>query len=474
MIAIACEERAGEPSGRSFEAAAATADRALRLEAARAASIDTSNEQFNDWLNRGARRPAHDDHRDPRPARTPMPASPGSARRSAATGSSPPWSASGSARRSPAGVLAYPGRDPGRRGHPRAGRRAGQDPPRDPQRARWPCSERCRSAATTAASTPRRCSCMLAGAYFERTGDRAFIESTLAEHRARPWPGSTATATATATGSSSTAAARRNGLVHQGGRTRSDAVFHADGRLAPRARSRLCEVQGYVYAAKRPAPPAGRRPRRRADVPTELDAPGRGAPRAVRSGLLVRGPGHLCAGARRREAALPGADLERRPAACSPASPRPSARPRVARRCLAPGHVLRLGGPDARRPRGPLQPDVVPQRLRLAARQRPDRARAGPLRLQRGAAGPDRPVRHRPLRRPAPPAGAVLRLRPAAARQGPTLYPVACSPQAWAAALRLPAPPGVPRPRVRFRDGPGLLPASVHAGLSGPGSSFAR
>ena len=40
---------------------------------------------------------------------------------------------------------------------------------------------------------------------------------------------------------------------------------------------------------------------------------------AVRAGLLVRGARHLRAGARRRQAALPGAHHQRRPAACSPA-----------------------------------------------------------------------------------------------------------------------------------------------------------
>jgi glycogen debranching enzyme len=52
--------------------------------------------------------------------------------------------------------------------------------------------------------------------------------------------------------------ANDNGLVNQGWKDSHDAIFHADGRLAvgPIA---LCEVQGYVYAAKRTAARGARR-----------------------------------------------------------------------------------------------------------------------------------------------------------------------------------------------------------------------
>jgi glycogen debranching enzyme len=48
--------------------------------------------------------------------------------------------------------------------------------------------------------------------------------------------------------------ARRSpkGLVHQGWKDSKDSVFHADGTLADGPIA-LCEVQGYVYAAKRRA-----------------------------------------------------------------------------------------------------------------------------------------------------------------------------------------------------------------------------
>ena len=51
----------------------------------------------------------------------------------------------------------------------------------------------------------------------------------------------------------------------------------------------------------------------RAERAAELAAAGRGIARAVRAGVLVRGPVHLCPGPGRRQAALPGADVQRRP-----------------------------------------------------------------------------------------------------------------------------------------------------------------
>ena len=186
-------------------------------------------------------------------------------------------------------------------------------------------------------------------------------------------------------------------------------------------------------------PPAARRPCSAAALGDARTAPTscsarRTAAGAIRGGVLVRGPRHLRPGAGRRQAALPGADLERRPLPASAASPRPTAPPRVARGMLSPDLVLRLGHPHAGRGRGAVQPDVLPQRLRLAARQRPDRlrgcARTGmpelAVRVLDGLfeAGTSFDLQ--------PDAGAVLRVR-AAARRGPDPYPVACAPQAWAA-----------------------------------------
>jgi glycogen debranching enzyme len=89
----------------------------------------------------------------------------------------------------------------------------------------------------------------LAGAYYERTADRAFLESL--------WPHVEAAIEwidryGDRDGDGFTEYSRQSpsGLVHQGWKDSDDAVFHADGALA-QGPIALCEVQGYVYAAWR-------------------------------------------------------------------------------------------------------------------------------------------------------------------------------------------------------------------------------
>ena len=99
-----------------------------------------------------------------------------------------------------------------------------------------------------------------------------------------------------------------DGLANQGWKDSYDSIFHEDGRLATGSIA-LCEVQAYVYAAKKgaavmaahagracPRRPAGRRCGKTA--------------REIRGGVLVRGFGRLCHRAGRREKALPGAHLQ--------------------------------------------------------------------------------------------------------------------------------------------------------------------
>ena len=89
---------------------------------------------------------------------------------------------------------------------------------------------------------------LLAGAYYERTGDREFLKE-LWPHieLALQWIDKFGDMD----GDGFVEYARRssNGLVQQGWKDSNDSVFHADGTLAE-APIALCEVQGYVFAAK--------------------------------------------------------------------------------------------------------------------------------------------------------------------------------------------------------------------------------
>lgn len=89
---------------------------------------------------------------------------------------------------------------------------------------------------------------MLAGAYYDRTGDRELIQQL--------WPHIEAAllwidkfGDADGDGFVEYAQHSSTGLVQQGWKDSNDSVFHADGTLA-NAPIALCEVQGYVYAAK--------------------------------------------------------------------------------------------------------------------------------------------------------------------------------------------------------------------------------
>jgi glycogen debranching enzyme len=92
---------------------------------------------------------------------------------------------------------------------------------------------------------------VLAGAYWQRTGDLSFIEG-LWPHveRALEW----VDLYGDVDGDGFVEYTRRSetGLVQQGWKDSNDSVFHADGRLAEGPIA-LCEVQGYVYAARRAA-----------------------------------------------------------------------------------------------------------------------------------------------------------------------------------------------------------------------------
>jgi len=89
---------------------------------------------------------------------------------------------------------------------------------------------------------------LLAGAYFLRTNDLAFLRSI--------WPNIIAAVEwidsyGDADGDGFVEYSRKSedGLTQQGWKDSGDSIFHADGQLAE-APIALCEVQGYVYAAK--------------------------------------------------------------------------------------------------------------------------------------------------------------------------------------------------------------------------------
>jgi glycogen debranching enzyme len=92
---------------------------------------------------------------------------------------------------------------------------------------------------------------LLAGAYLERTGDRALLRS-LWPHLERALHWIDRYGDADGDGFVEYSGRSERGLVHQGWKDSSDAVFYEDGS-AVEGPVALCEVQGYVWAAKRAA-----------------------------------------------------------------------------------------------------------------------------------------------------------------------------------------------------------------------------
>jgi glycogen debranching enzyme len=92
---------------------------------------------------------------------------------------------------------------------------------------------------------------MLAKAYFARTGDLAFVEK-IWPHIDQALHWINAYGDCDGDGFVEYSRQSKDGLVQQGWKDSNDSVFHADGTLATGPIA-LCEVQGYVYAAKRGA-----------------------------------------------------------------------------------------------------------------------------------------------------------------------------------------------------------------------------
>jgi glycogen debranching enzyme len=88
---------------------------------------------------------------------------------------------------------------------------------------------------------------MLAGAYYQRTADRAFMEK-LWPHIDRALTWMETSGDPDGDGFLEYARKSANGLVQQGWKDSHDSVFHQDGTMAEPPIA-LCEVQGYAYAA---------------------------------------------------------------------------------------------------------------------------------------------------------------------------------------------------------------------------------
>ena len=169
------------------------------------------------------------------------------------------------------------------------------------------------------------------------------------------------------------------GLDNQCWKDSWDSIAFADGTIAPTPRA-TCELQGYVYDAKRRCARLAREVWNDPALAEQAGARGRGAQAALQPGLLDPRAQLLRAGARRAEAQGRLADLEHRP----PALERHRRRRQGRQVRQAPDErraVLGLGHPHHGRQRGVVQPDRLPRRHGLAARQLVHRLGAAALRL---------------------------------------------------------------------------------------------
>jgi glycogen debranching enzyme len=248
-LTVACESAGSISSGTAFDTAATAAVDTLRWVKRQDCEIYTSNEQFNDWINRAStdlHMMISDTPNGPYPYAGVPWFSTVFGRDGIITALECLWMNPDIAR----GVLAHlasaqateviPAQDaePGKILHEtRAGELAAL--------GEIPFKRYYGSVDATPLFV------MLAAAYYDRTGDRTFIESI--------WPNIESALQwidryGDVDGDGFVEYARRSpkGLVHQGWKDSKDSVFHADGTLADGPIA-LCEVQGYVYAAKRRA-----------------------------------------------------------------------------------------------------------------------------------------------------------------------------------------------------------------------------
>ena len=248
---------------------------------------------------------------------------------------------------------------------------------------------------------------LLAGLYVERTGD----DETLAEL----WPAIEAalqwidvSGDPDKDGFVEYQRATEQGLANQGWKDSFDAIFHADGQLAE-GYIALAEVQGYVFAGKRLAARCARR----------LGLIDRAAQLESAALLLAERfeEAFWCEELGTYALALDGA---KRPCKVRTSNAgqllftgivRTDRARRVAADLMSHKFFSGWGIRTVAQRRSPLQPDVLSRWIDLAARQCADRARLRALRPEAfGGASVQGPVRRRELHGPAAAAGIVLRI----------------------------------------------------------------
>ncbi len=248
-VSVACEIADARPALLTYDTALHRVETEIARAAAATGDMHTSNEQFNDWINRSLadlRMLVSQTPHGPYPyAGVPWYSTP-FGRDGIITAMQMLWLDPGLAR----GVLAF-----------LAAHQATEINPAQDAEPGKIIHEMRGGELAAIGEVPFRCYygsvdatplfVMLAGEYYERTGDREFVE-TLWPHIERALDWMDQYGDQDRDGFIEYSRHSPNGLVHQGWKDSDDAVFHADGTLAggPIA---LCEVQGYVYAARRAA-----------------------------------------------------------------------------------------------------------------------------------------------------------------------------------------------------------------------------
>ena len=429
-VAIDCEAREGG-------AVAMVRGRGLRADRARPRAdepvITTSNERFNDWLNRSVA-DLHMMRTETRYGPYPYAGVPWFStvfgRDGIVTALECLWAAPALAR----GVLRYLAATQADSDSPRTTRSPARSCTRSAA-ARWRARARSCSRATTAVrgrDAAVRCSRRrLPRAH----GGRRLRPRAVAASSSGRSAGSTRTGTWTATASSSTRGAPRAASSSRAGRTRRTRVPPRwfSGRGADHAlRGAGARVRRLVQSAAPGSPRPWKSLRARA---SSLGARAKVLRRRFEEAFWSEELAPTRSRSTGRSAAAKSGPRTRANA-CTAAS---RARAR-ARRTAAPARrrvLLGLGHPYGRGDGGALQPDVLPQRLGLAARQRADRGRVRALRPQGRAlrlmTGLFDASLFFDLHR-LPELFCGFHRRPG---ESPTHYPVSCAPQAWASGSAL-------------------------------------